>query len=48
MYETSRLLISQSYQHWISQELFSTGWFIIISFLIVVYAVWFNLVEKAI
>lgn len=47
MYETSRLLISQSYQHWISQELFSTGWFLIIGLLIVVYGVWFKLVDKS-
>lgn len=46
MYETARLLASQSYQHWVSQELFSFGWFVMVGVLVVVYAIWFKIVDK--
>jgi len=46
-YETSMLLASASYQHWISQELFSTGWFVILGVLFVVYAIWLKIVDKS-
>lgn len=46
LYETSRLLASQSYQQWISQELFSLGWFVMVGVLAVVYAIWFKVVDK--
>jgi hypothetical protein len=46
-YETSRLLAYQSYQHWISSELFSTGWFVMVAVLAVTYAVWLKLVDKS-
>lgn len=46
LYETSRLLASQSYQQWISQELFSFGWFVMVGVLTVVYAIWFIIVDK--
>jgi hypothetical protein len=45
-YETARLLASQSYQHWISQEVFSLGWFVMVGVLAVVYIVWFKIVDK--
>jgi hypothetical protein len=47
LYETSRLLASQSYQHWVSQELFSTGWFVMVIVLAIVYATWFKIVDKS-
>jgi len=47
VYETSRLLASQSYQHWLSQELFSAGWFVMLGVLAVVYAAWFKIVDKS-
>ncbi|SPF41251.1 conserved membrane hypothetical protein [Candidatus Desulfosporosinus infrequens] len=47
VYETSRLLANQSYQHWVSQELFSFGWFLTIIVLAVVYTIWLKLVDKS-
>lgn len=46
-YETSRLLAYQTYQHWVSKELFSFGWFFIIIVLAIVYIIWFKLVDKS-
>jgi len=46
IYETSRQLAYLSYQRWITTELFSTGWFIMIGVLIITYAVWLKLIDK--
>jgi hypothetical protein len=46
LYETARLLAYQSYQQWISTELFSLGWFVMIGVLAVVYAIWLKIVDK--
>jgi hypothetical protein len=45
-YETVRLLSYQSYQHWISEEVFSFRWFVIVGVLAAVYAVWLKLLDK--
>lgn len=47
LYESSRLLVNQSYQHWVSNELFSFGWFFTIGVLVVIYTVWLKLVDKS-
>ncbi len=46
LYETSRLLAYQSYQQWVSNELFSFGWFVMVGALIATYGIWFKLVDK--
>ena len=46
-YETARLLAYQSYQQWISTEIFSSGWFIIVGLLVIVYTVWIKLVDTS-
>ncbi len=45
LYETSRLLASQSYQQWVSTELFSFGWFFTLGVLAIIYAIWLKLVD---
>jgi hypothetical protein len=45
-YETARLLSYQSYQQWISTELFSFGWFVMVGVLAIVYTIWFKIVDK--
>lgn len=47
LYETSRLLASQSYQQWISQEVFSFGWCVMVGVLVIVYAIWIIIVDKS-
>ena len=47
VYETSRLLANQSYQHWVSKELFSFGWFLEIIVLVIVYIIWLYLLDKS-
>jgi len=47
LYETSRKLAEQSYNHWISNELFSFGWFFTIGVIAIVYIVWLSLVDKS-
>ena len=47
VYETSRLLAYQIYQHWVSKELFCFGWFLEIIVLTIVYIIWFKLVDKS-
>jgi len=47
VYETSRLLAYQTYQHWVSKELFSFGWFLEIIVLTIVYIIWLKLVDKS-
>lgn len=46
-YEASRLLAYQSYQHWVSAEVFTVGWFVMIGVLLATYAIWFKLVDKS-
>jgi len=46
-YEASRLSAYQSYQHWVSAEVFTVGWFVMIGVLLVTYAIWFKLVDKS-
>lgn len=45
LYETSRLFASQSYQQWVSTELFSFAWFLTLGILAIVYAIWLKLVD---
>ena len=47
IYELGRLLANVSYQHWISEELFSFGWFVSVGALIVAYGIWLILVDKS-
>lgn len=46
-YETARLLTYQSYQQWISTELFSVGWFVTISMITIFYTIWLKVVDKS-
>lgn len=46
-YEIRRLLVSQSYQNWITNEVFSFKWFLMIGMLVVVYSVWLKLLDKS-
>jgi hypothetical protein len=46
LYEISRQLAYLGYQRWITMELFSTGWFIMVGVLVVIYTVWLKLVDK--
>jgi hypothetical protein len=46
-YETARLLAYQSYQQWITHELFSFDWFFEIAIIFIVYAIWLKLVDKS-
>lgn len=47
VYETSRLLAEQSYQDWITNQLFSLGWFLQVGLLIAVYTVWLIIADKS-
>jgi hypothetical protein len=47
LYEKTRLLATESYQHWVTDEVFSAGWFVMVGVLIVVYSIWFKLVDKS-
>lgn len=47
VYEISRKLAEQSYQHWISNEVFSFGWFLSIIVLAIFYTSWLILVDKS-
>ena len=47
LYETTRILAEQSYQHWITNEVFSFGWFVTMGVLATIYATWFALVDKS-
>ena len=46
VYELSRKLADQSYQHWVSFELFSFNWFILIIVNIIFYGIWLKLLDK--
>lgn len=45
-YEKARELADASYQKWVSDELFSPGWFITLCVLLVLYAVWVIILRK--
>jgi len=47
MYESTRLMAYQSYQHWVSAEVFSVGWFFMVGVLFITYVVWLKLVDKS-
>jgi hypothetical protein len=46
LYEKERELVKLSIQEWISNEVFTYQWFIILGILIVVYTVWLKLVDR--
>ncbi len=46
MYEKSRELAQLSLQQWLSKEVFSLGWFIILGLIIVFYVVWLILLDR--
>ena len=48
LYEKARELTQLSYQNWVSHEVFSFGWFLIVGVLIVVYSIWLKLLDKSI
>lgn len=45
-YEIARKLAQLSYKHWISYELFSFGWVILIIVNLIFYIIWFKLLDK--
>jgi hypothetical protein len=45
-YEVSRLLASLSYQDWITKEVFSLKWFLMVGVLVIIYSVWLKLLDK--
>ena len=47
LYQISRLLTSQSYQHWASTEFFSFGWFFTIGIVTISYFFWAKVVDKS-
>lgn len=47
IYELGRLSANVSYQHWITEELFSFGWLVSVGALIVAYGIWLILVDKS-
>lgn len=46
MYEKARELAELSIQDWISNEVFSFGWFLMVAIMIVAYAAWLKLVDR--
>ncbi len=46
LYEKSRELERLSMERWLSDEVFSFGWFLMLGILIVFYAVWLKLLDK--
>lgn len=46
MYEQSRQLAQTYFQDWLSREVFSLGWFVLLGLLIIVYIVWLKLLDK--
>lgn len=45
-YEKSMELSRLSIQHWVSNEVFSFGWFLILGVLLIVYGIWLKLLDK--
>lgn len=46
-YEVGRMLAKLSYHHWITKELFSVQWFIILGVILSIYAVWLKYLDKS-
>lgn len=46
-YELSRKLAEVSYQNWISYELFSFNWFILIIVNVIFYGIWLKVLDKS-
>jgi hypothetical protein len=46
MYEQSRALESQYFQRWLSSEVLSWQWFVMVGFVLTVYIVWIWLLDK--
>lgn len=46
LYTSERALAVQSYQHWISSEFLSLGWFVTVFVLLAFYITWWCLVDK--
>ncbi len=46
LYEKTRELTQLSLQHWLDEEVFSFGWFLMVAILIVAYVVWLKLLDK--
>jgi len=47
IYEIARKLSQQSYQHWVSYELFSFGWFLLVIVNVIFYFIWLKLLDKS-
>ena len=47
VYELARKLSQESYQHWVSYELFSLNWFILIIVNAIFYIIWLKLLDKS-
>lgn len=46
IYDKERVLAQMSIQNWLSNEVFSFGWFLMLGILIILYAVWLKLLDK--
>lgn len=46
-YELARKLAQLSYQNWVSHELFSFGWFVLIIVNVIFYITWLKLLDKS-
>jgi hypothetical protein len=46
LYDAERMLALQTYQNWLSNELFTVGWFVIVGVILTFYIVWWILVDK--
>jgi hypothetical protein len=46
LYEKARELTQLSLRHWLDEEVFSFGWFLLVAVLIVAYIVWLKLLDK--
>jgi hypothetical protein len=47
LYEKSRELTQLDLEHWINNEVFTFGWFLIVGLLIIAYIVWLILLDKS-
>ncbi len=46
LYEQEREIVQSSIQKWVVEEVFSFGWFVVLSVLIVAYVIWLKLVDR--
>jgi len=46
-YELARKLAQLSYQHWVSHEFLSFGWFVLIIVNVIFYIIWLKLLDKS-